>query len=457
MGLALAIGVEVAMAPIYKEAGFPADYREAEVGRIMGAVYKLRSIAVSGLAGMGKSNVVRFVVSHPQVQQRYLKEKANDYAFVHIDCASLASGDEAQILNEITAQLAREVTSAEAAYLPDMHDRIRRVLKDQILRLDPNLNLVLAFDYFDEAAARLDKAFFNYLFHLRNTRPRGNLSFVLATRRPMGHLYELQELLDDSCVIGPLNHKDALASIQRDEARLGCTFAAPQRDKLVACTGGHPGFLKNAAELLESGEIDTSLPDERIARQLLHSTKVNNLCQELWEDLTREEQRILSNVASGLPLPQSVARADITYLEQTGLLARGKGEMGEPGAVIFCPLFAAFVSQVKHTIPNGLRITAIFPNQACIQTSTGEERITLPPKLFVLLLVLAEAGNQVLPGDEIISRVYGREAIGVTDAALSQLVKRLRGTLDPHVRRLTNDPACTCVETIRDVGYRFNG
>lgn len=39
------------MALIYKEASFPSDYRE-EVRQIMGAVYKLRSIAITGLAGM---------------------------------------------------------------------------------------------------------------------------------------------------------------------------------------------------------------------------------------------------------------------------------------------------------------------------------------------------------------------------------------------------------------------
>jgi len=29
--------------------------------------------------------------------------------------------------------------------------------------------------------------------------------------------------------------------------------------------------------------------------------------------------------------------------------------------------------------------------------------------------------------------------------------------LDPRVRRMTDDLTYTCVETIRDVGYRLNG
>jgi len=443
------------MVLIYKEASFPADYREAQVRQIMDAVYKLRSIAITGLVGMGKSNVVRFIVSHPQVRPRYLKERANDYAFVHVDCAGLAGGDEAEILSEIAAQLRHDGISAVAAHQSQASRSVRRILKEQILSVESNLNLVLVLDYFDEAAAGLNRPFFNYLFHLRNVRPRGNLSYIFATRRPLAHLHELQELLDDGCLIGPLSHRDALDSIRRDEARLGCTFDPAQRDKLIACTGGHPGFLKNAGELLCNGKVDTSLPRAEMARQLLQSDKIKNLCEELWNDLTAPEQSILLKTARDDSLPASVDRARVTYLEQSRVLVRKKGTQGGLDVTIFCPLFETFVRD-KSAVCGAVRITAVFPNQAQMETPTREERITLSPKLFALLLALTQARGQVLPADEIIAHVYGDEAAGVTNAALSQLVKRLRGMLNPCVQRMTNDPTYTCVETIRDVGYRLN-
>lgn len=443
------------MVPIYKEASFSPNYREVEVRQIMGAVYKLRSIAITGLAGMGKSNVVRFIVSHPQVRSRYLKERANDYAFVHVDCAGLANNDETEILSEIAAQLRHDGLSTGAAHPPQVSHSIRHILKEQLLSVESNLNLVLILDYFDEAAVKLDKSFFNYLFHLRNTRPQGNLSYIFATRRPLAHLHELQELLDDGCVIGPLAYKDALDSIRRDEARLGYTFDAAQRDRLFTCTGGHPGFLKNAGELLCSGKVDASLPGTEMARHLLQSDKIKNLCEELWSDLTPAEQSILLKTARNIPLSRAVDGACVTYLEQSGLLIRKEGARGGLNRDIFCPLFKTFVYD-KSADSGALRVTAVFPNQAHIETSTGEERITLSPKLFALLLALTEARGQVLPADAIISHVYGDEAAGVTNAALSQLVKRLRGKLNPSVQRLTNDPTYICVETIRDVGYRLN-
>jgi hypothetical protein len=169
--------------PVYKEAEFPADYRHAEVGRIMGAVYKSRSIAVTGLAGMGKSNVVRFIVSHPQVKSRYLKERANNCAFVHIDCAGLAQAGEAEILGEISVQLRRDRLAAGDLSLVADPANIRSILKEQVLSLPSALNLALVLDGFDEATAGVGRTFFNYLAHLRNSRPRGNLSYVFVTRR----------------------------------------------------------------------------------------------------------------------------------------------------------------------------------------------------------------------------------------------------------------------------------
>ncbi len=439
------------MAPIYKESNFPPDYREAQIRQIMVAVYRLRSIGITGLAGMGKSNVVRFIVSHPQVRQRYLEERADNYAFVHVDCAGMAQGDEVEILAEIAAQLRHEkIASGDVRLSHDRRD-MRHALKALVLGVATDLNLVLVLDYFDEAATRLDKTFFNYLFHLRNARPQGNLAYVFATRRPMGHLHELQELLDDECVVGPLGHKDALDSIRRDEARLGCAFDTAQRDKLIACTGGHPGFLKNAAELLNSERIDPSLPEEQVARQLLQSSKVENLCRELWNDLLPEEQAILVEIARGVSPPGPALGARVAYLEQSGVLVQ-KGEEQR----IFCPLFESFVHD-ESTASGAVRIVAAFPNQARIETPAGVERITLSPRLFALLLALTEAPGQIVTTDGIISRVYGDQAAGVTNAALSQLVKRLRGMVNARVQKLTDDSAYTCVETVRGVGYRFTG
>jgi DNA-binding response OmpR family regulator len=96
------------------------------------------------------------------------------------------------------------------------------------------------------------------------------------------------------------------------------------------------------------------------------------------------------------------------------------------------------------------------PNRARIEALAGERSVPLPPRLYGLLLALARAPGQVVTVDELIAQVYGDEAAGVTDAALSQLVKRLRAVLDPNGQQLTGDPTYHSIETVWGVGYRLN-
>lgn len=434
--------------PIYKECAFPADYRRAEVGQILGAVYRLRSIAVTGLPGMGKSSVMRFVVGHREAQALHLAGRAATTAFVHVDCVGLACGDEDEILAEILAQLQRERLAPTIS--PGANGGTRQQLKDAILNLDAGLHLAVVVDDLDQAAARQSRPLYNYLAHLRNSRPKGNLSYILASRRPLGPLYELQELLDDPCNIGPLAHADALESLRRDEQRLGVAFDAVQREVLVATTGGHPGFLKNAAELVAGGRADTTLPAPELACRLLASTKIASLADELWHDLSAAEQAAAIKIAHGSTFdPASGALT----LEQYGLATRS-----QPAGVLglFCPLFLALVRSRSAT-PSLVQVTPSGPNEARVASAASEERVSLPPRVFALLLALARSPGQVVPADEIIEAVYGARAAGVSDAALAQLAKRLRRALDPPGRRLTGDPEYRSVETIRNVGYRLNG
>jgi DNA-binding winged helix-turn-helix (wHTH) protein len=175
---------------------------------------------------------------------------------------------------------------------------------------------------------------------------------------------------------------------------------------------------------------------------------------ELWSDLTAAEQDILRHLVQGEDLFQSTGETETATLEASGILVRTESQVGLRVRIL--PLFEAYVRQVLPTGPGTVRVTAEFPNRARIETPTASESITLSPKLFALLLALTEARGEVLSTDEIVSRVYASEAAGVTNAALSQLVKRLRGILDPRVRRMIDDPTYTAVETVRNVGYRLN-
>ena len=88
----------------------------------------------------------------------------------------LARGDEDEILAETLAQLVREGWSHRPAGIarPGANSSGRDPF------LDPELHLVVALDDLDQAEARHSRPFHNFLAHLRNCRPKGNLSYILA-------------------------------------------------------------------------------------------------------------------------------------------------------------------------------------------------------------------------------------------------------------------------------------
>lgn len=435
------------MAAHAREARFPPDYRQTEVRAIMAAVYRLRSVAVFGPAGMGKSNLVRFAAAHPQVHQDYLRERAAQTAFVHVDCTGLLESGELDLLGEMAAQLQRGGLAPAAAPFPAELRAARYALKEQVLAVPAERNLVLLLDNLDEVVQKVSRTFFNYLSSLRNARPLRNVVYLFVTRRPLGPLHELQELFDDPVVVGPLDDRDAHAMLEREAGRLGCIFTPAEMDRLVGCTGGHPGFLKNASELLAGGQLDAGLPDDTWVREMLATERIRFLGEELWADLTPPERGLLLGIETR---PESEGHPVAAWLLRCGILRASRGLLRP-----FCPLFAALV-RAKTSPAGPARIAAVFPNRAHIETPAGERWVPLPPRLYALLLALTRTPGRAVAADELIAQVYGSEAAGITDAALAQLAKRLRAALDPSGQQLTGDPTYRSIETVWGVGYRLN-
>lgn len=434
------------MAVLRREGYFPPDYREAEVRAIMAAVYRQRSIAVVGPAGMGKSNLARFAAAHPAVHRRHLRERAEQTAFVHVDCTGLLESSELDLLHEAAVQIQRAGLAPAAAPFPTELRAARYALREQVLAVPAERTLALLLDNLDETARQAGPTFFDYLCSLRNARPLRNVVYLFVTRRPLGPLGELQELFDDPVVVGPLGERDARAMLEREAGRLGRAFAAAEAERLIACTGGHPGFLKNAGELAASGRLDARRPDDAWVQEMLAAERIRLLGEELWADLAPEEQALLQGLDTQ---PAGENHPAAAWLLRCGILRTVAGQLRP-----FCPLFAALVrSRPRPDSP--IRIAAVPPNQAYLSAPAGERTVPLSPRLYALLAALARVPGQAVPVDELIAQVYGDEADGVTDAALAQLAKRLRAALDPPGQQLTGDPAYRSIETVWGIGYRL--
>jgi hypothetical protein len=436
---------------VYKESSFPKEYREAEVRQVMSALKRLRSIDILGLAGMGKSNVVRFVVGHPSVGEHYLGPRAHSLIIVHIDCNRLHSISEEAILGELSRQLTAAGSSAQTgAHARPAGDPIRQLRTDltcQIKSLESGWSLAVFLDPCDRAIEHLQPRFFGFLRSLRDQRK--NICYVFASRRPVGHRHEFEELLDDPCWVGPLSHQDAMGSIGRDQQRLRTTFTPAEKETLVVVTGGHPGLLKNTTELLHDGFFDPNQDIASIGTRLLQSRKVRAVCQELWDDLASREKEAIALRVSGVPA-HALDGEVVRFLVQAGIL---KGEaQGETS--LLSPLFEKFIHSLKLHPTIELIVGPL--NVVQIQSWKGTQSVDLAPLPFKLLQFIAQHGPRVYSKHELSDALYHPEEWPATLDAVDQIVKRLRRELNPVLQDLTADPRYNFFVAVRGRGYKPN-
>jgi len=99
--------------------------------------------------------------------------------------------------------------------------------------------------------------------------------------------------------------------------------------------------------------------------------------------------------------------------------------------------------------PTRLSVGPLTLDAERLTVTKNGEAMSLPPKEFGLLNLLAQNAGRVLPRHVIIERVWGADYFGDTK------------TLDVHIKRLRSrvedDPAePTLIQTVRGVGYTFD-
>jgi DNA-binding winged helix-turn-helix (wHTH) protein len=252
---------------------FPSNYRQREVEQIVQAVCSGECVAVIGLSGSGKSNLLGYVAHRAT-------PKPGCPHFIMVDCNRLSehtpvaffrlllnSLDGISVEPESPARATDQLTALEAA--------IEHGVGSQH-------GMCLLLDRFDALIDWPDfKAIASNLRALRDTF-KYQLTYVIATRRELDPGSELAELFfGHTYWLGPLAHNDALWSAARDGKRFA---AISQRDwdnssleKLVDISWGYPSLLRAVCEAYASG----AAIEEDVMRQ---HVAVMRRVVEFWDD-----------------------------------------------------------------------------------------------------------------------------------------------------------------------------
>lgn len=330
---------------------YPADYRAAEVSAILAATRAGESVSLVGLSGAGKSNLTGFLAH---------RQNTPEHPMILVDCNRLAEPTPAALFRLIRRAL------GETEAVTDEWDALDIALTRRLN--SPAGSLTLIFDRFDALVAQ--PALFSNLRALRDAH-KFQLSFSLATRRPLDPHTELSELVYAHTLwLGPLSESDARWNVARYAARRGVVWGEDVARALMDASRRYPAFLRAASEAhAEGAALD-------IASLAAHPAVQRRLA-EFWADH---------------PTADELRRCG---LEDAPLLNATRPSV-EPSASVDTTRFTA--------------------------------------KENLLWRYLQAHPNEVCEKDDLIRAVWPEDKIfekGVRDDSLAQLVRRLREKIEP--------------------------
>jgi DNA-binding winged helix-turn-helix (wHTH) protein len=442
-------------------ADFPVDYCQEQVRDILGWIRVGESGVVVGMSGAGKSNLLGFLASRPDVVQAHLGEAAANTCFLLLDANRLPTLTGTSFYRAMLQTLHRQRACLPKTLRDDLSALYRGHIdcQDDLLLLgavqdmhhlfcyEGGKQMVWLMDRFDETCRHLDVQFFNSLRALRDVF-KSQLCYMVATRHPLPYLRDPAEidefceiLAANTCWVGPLCERDARWVAQRMAERLGVTFDAGDVARILSLSGRLPAFLKVAFTGLANGVLQKGQAaawDE----SLLKRPEIERQCRQLWDDMTETQQVVLLRVMAGTPA-REIEPEPLAYLERLGLVARD-GDRRR----LFSPLFEGYVHQMKGLSGGQIRL---HPKTRAVWRGEAELPVTLTAKEDLLLSYFLEHTDELCTKDALVRAVWPDEVPleGVRDDRLAQLVRRLREKIefDP------GEPAY--ILTVHGQGYRF--
>ena len=286
---------------------YPDDYRFQEVQAILSAVQAGECVAVVGLSGSGKSNLLGFIANRlSQVQPQADRIPA----FYLVDCNRLVEFTSQALFRLMSSSLSKKETASVEDALAELESILDQKIADE-------KQVCLLLDRFDSFMHALveDKVRLAVSANLRALRDahKYDLTFVLGTRRPLDPHTELAELFFAHTVwLGPLAEKDARWNISRYTQRKGMEWDEEVVQGILKVSWGYPSILRAVCEAYAEGsklEIQPLLENPAMCRRV----------DEFWADQPNADDLRISHLTNHPIL--SAARAAST-IDTTQLTAK---------------------------------------------------------------------------------------------------------------------------------------
>ena len=254
---------------------YPENYRFKEVNQILQAISAGESVALIGLSGSGKTNILEFIAS----------TKPNNIFFISVDGNRILQKDDKGFLKLINSYLPIDKIENNPNPISQIVLNIKNIL---INGTQSVCFLIDRLDILDDKNINLLGA------NLRSIRDtfKYQVTFVISTRKPIPIENEISELiLGNTIWVGPLSETDAIWSIQSYANRKNIKWSQQEMDTIMKLSGNYPSFLRAICEAYAQGS-------ELNLNNLILSSSINLRLKEFWLDNPSSEVLEKSSLTS---------------------------------------------------------------------------------------------------------------------------------------------------------------
>ena len=449
------------------ETKYPLSFRKKEA-KELGEHLKLRhSVELIGTKRVGISDFLRFFLYRRGIVQKYI-ERRELHLFISVDLNDLVELEifpfwiltfkrvnDAVQTAAVSEKLKREIN---LLFLDSIQERdtfltlenIRQALSKIVkAKIIPTIFLIR----FDRIVGIVDSQFFSNLEGLIDSSGR-KLSYVFTSFRKIDEVAgeklsrNFLHVFQNIIYIKPANSKDTKIVFDAFKKRYKISPKRKLEKKLIDLSGGHIQYLHLAIIIFEQEMKKRKVGEQEILDAVSKDERINLQSEEIWESLSRVEQKVLLKVYKGEKIfPQEQNGAQ--YLWETGIvklrdvkrgpsslaILRLKDKRGPSSSIgeleIFSPLFGNYLDKEIEKKEQG---------------EDGE----FTKKEKMLYEHLFKNLNQVCERERIIEAVWAEsEELGVSDWTIDRLVARLR-------EKLKNQKSKYQVITVKTRGFKLS-